>query len=90
MSFVVLGVFWCHFWLTFGTEDCSRSGFGCVEKMMQKKVKNNFKKGGVVPYNNLWSVAVPGHGAPWSLGKGVRLGTGHALHSRRDGGLTTD
>ena len=46
-----------------------------------------------MPYNNLWSVAVLGHGASRSLvtGKGQRVsgwGTGHALRSERGGGST--
>ena len=35
--FVVLGVFRCHLWLNFGAKGCFRSGFGGIEKMMQKK-----------------------------------------------------
>ena len=30
-------------------------------------IPENFKKWGGVPYNNLWSVAVLGHSASWSL-----------------------
>ena len=30
-------------------------------------IPENFEKWGGVPYNNLWSVAVLGHSASWSL-----------------------
>ena len=31
------------------------------------RIPGNFRKWGGVPYNNLWSVAVLGHSASWSL-----------------------
>ena len=44
----------------------------------------NFRK----PYNNFWSGTILRHGASWSLASGRRgrLGTGHALRSKRGGG----
>ena len=79
--FVVLGVFRCDFWLTFGAKGCFRSGLGGIEKIMQKKfgtISGNLGKWGV-PYN-LWSVAALGHSASWSLvvAKGQR-GSGWEL-----------
>ena len=39
--FVVLGVFRCHFWFTFGAKTWSRSCLWRSEKMMQKRVWGN-------------------------------------------------
>ena len=42
--FVVLGAVRCHFWLIFGAKGCFRSGFGGIEKIMQKKVWGHFRE----------------------------------------------
>ena len=58
MFLVVLGVFRCHFWLTFGAKDGSRSGFGGIEKMMQKKVWGNFGNFGVAVFPDLFELSI--------------------------------
>ena len=77
---IIFGVFRCHFWLTCGAKGCFRSGFGGIEQIMQKRVWGNKKMGMGGPYNNLWSVAILGHSASWSLvvAKGQR-GSGWEL-----------
>ena len=55
----------------------------------------NFRKWGRGAYHSLWSGAVLGHGASWSLvvvkgQEGIQLTTCHALRSKRGGGGYTD
>ena len=62
------------FGATFGSFLVPKLGLGVVFDAAKNNAKTgfggipgNFRKWGGVPYNNLWSVAVLGHSASWSL-----------------------
>ena len=75
---VILGVVW----------EASKND--AKQELEQFRNSGEMGGGGRVPYDNLWSVAVLGHSASWSLvvakGQGVWLGSGHAVCSKPGGG----